>query len=156
MKTFHVHLVSDSTGETLVTVARACLAQFEGTNATEHLWPMVRHTSHLERISAGIVAHPGIVLFTLVDERLRTGLLEICREQCVPWIPVLDPVLAALGNYLNAQQLHQPGRQHLLDADYFGRIEAINFVMAHDDGQATHDLENADVVLLGEIGRAHV
>ena len=97
MKTFHVHLVSDSTGETLVTVARACLAQFEGTNATEHLWPMVRHTSHLERISAGIVAHPGIVLFTLVDERLRTGLLEICREQGVPWIPVLDPVLAEIG-----------------------------------------------------------
>lgn len=149
MKSFHVHLVSDSTGETLITVARACTAQFDGMTAVEHVWPMVRGSAQLARVSAGIAANPGIVMFTLVDDSLRVGLLEICRERGVPWIPVLDPVLAALGQYLDARQLHEPGRQHLLDADYFGRIEAINFVMAHDDGQSTHDLENADVVLLG-------
>lgn len=149
MKTCHIHLVSDSTGETLITVARACLAQFEDTHAIEHVWPMVRGASQLARVSGGIAAHPGIVMFTLVDDELRSALVDVCRQHGVPWIPVLDPVLAALGSYLNAQQLHEPGRQHLLDADYFGRIEAINFVMAHDDGQSTEDLENADVVLLG-------
>ncbi len=149
MKSFHVHLVSDSTGETLITVARACVAQFAGTTAIEHVWPMVRSQAQLARVSAGIAKDPGVVMFTLVDDGLRAALQDVCRQHDATWIPVLDPVLAALSNYLNARQLQQPGRQHLLDADYFGRIEAINFVMAHDDGQSAHDLENADVVLLG-------
>ncbi|MBI3453035.1 MAG: kinase/pyrophosphorylase [Rhodospirillales bacterium] len=149
MKRFHIHLVSDATGETINAIARACLVQFENVEPVEHVWSMVRSERQLDKVLAGVGANPGVVLFTLVDEKLRNPLLASCRALNVPCIPVLDPVLAALAGYLNARMTNLPGRQHALDAGYFARIEAINYVMAHDDGQATHDLEQADVVLVG-------
>ncbi|MEI9988168.1 MAG: kinase/pyrophosphorylase [Aliidongia sp.] len=97
---FHLHLVSDSTGETVHSLARASLAQFEDAEAIEHIWSMVRTRAQIERVIAGIDANPGVVLYTLVNDILRQPLQECCRRLNVPAIPVLDPAINALGAYL--------------------------------------------------------
>jgi hypothetical protein len=148
-KSFHLHLVSDSTGETVGLVARACLAQFENIDATEHLWAMVRSDDQVAEVIAGIKEHPGFVLYTIVNEEVRRQLEDGCRRLQVPRIAVLDPIIAELGAHLGAEVHAQPGRQHAMDAEYFARIEAMQFVLSHDDGQSTWDLDQADVVLLG-------
>ena len=145
----HLHLVSDATGETIHSVARACLAQFEGVEAEEHNWTLVRTPSQVEKILINIADNPGIVMFTLVSDSLRRALQDGCRELQIPCIPVLDPVMAALGSHLGIQSRGQPGRQHELDSKYFERIDAMTFALNHDDGQAVWDLRNADVILLG-------
>jgi [pyruvate, water dikinase]-phosphate phosphotransferase / [pyruvate, water dikinase] kinase len=146
---FHLHLVSDATGDTVHSVARACLVQFEGAEAIEHIWSMVRTKSQVERIVTAIAAHPGVVLYTLVNETLRQPLIEGCRRLQVPAIPVLDPVIGALASYLGRQSRGLPGQQHLLDSEYFHRIDAMTFALAHDDGQSAFGLDTADVVLVG-------
>ncbi len=149
MKTFHLHLVSDATGETVSSVTRACLVQFENVQPIQHLWWLVRTEGQVERVIAGIEANPGLVLFTLVDTGVRGILEEACRHLHVPCIPVLDPVMGALSSFLEAEVQQQPGRQHVLDQDYFNRIDAMHFTLAHDDGQLVEDLDEADVILVG-------
>ncbi len=149
MKQFHVHLVSDATGETINSVARATVAQFEGVEAVEHFWSLIRSPRQIDQVLAAVEAKPGVVLFTLVDGVLCDRLEEGCRRLGVRSVPVLEPVIAALSNHLGIKARGQPGRQHALDAEYFTRIDAIQFVLNHDDGQMLHDLESADVVLVG-------
>ena len=146
---FHLHLVSDSTGDTVHSVARACLVQFEDAEAIEHTWSMVRTKAQIERVIAGVEANPGVVLFTLVNDQLRTPLQEGCRRLGIPAIPVLDPVIGALAAHLGRQSRGLPGRQHLLDNEYFARIDAMTFAFNHDDGQSSWGLNDADVVLAG-------
>lgn len=145
----HIHLVSDATGETNHQIARACLVQFDGVRAKEHVWSLVRTRSYLDKVIAGLEANPGPVLFTLVDPELRRRLEDTCRRLEVPFIAVLDPVLSALGAHLGIKSHGRPGRQHELDAAYFRRIEAMDFTLAHDDGQMVRDLEEADIVVVG-------
>jgi regulator of PEP synthase PpsR (kinase-PPPase family) len=146
---FHLHLVSDATGDTVHSVARACLVQFEEAEAIEHIWSMVRTKAQMERVLASIDANRGVVLFTLVDESLRAVLQEGCRRLQVPAIPVLDPVIGALASHLQRKSRGLPGQQHLLDSDYFRRIDAMTYALAHDDGQSAWGLDEADVVLVG-------
>lgn len=146
---FHLHLVSDSTGDTVHSVARACLVQFEGAQAIEHVWSMVRTRSQMERVIAGIDVNRGLVLFTLVNDALRQALQEGCRRLQVPAIPVLDPVISALASYLGRESSGLPGRQHLLDSEYFARIDAMTFAINHDDGQSPWGIEEADICLVG-------
>jgi len=146
---YHLHLVSDSTGETIASAARACLVQFEGVEVTEHVWNLVRTKRQLQRVIVGVETEPGVVLFTLVDAKMRSALVSACRHLQVPCIALLDPVVAALSGYLGIKSKAKPGMQHVLDAEYFARIDAINFVLAHDDGQSTKDLNDADVILVG-------
>jgi regulator of PEP synthase PpsR (kinase-PPPase family) len=149
MKRFHLHLVSDATGETLNSVVRACLVQFENVEPVEHMWSMIRTERQVEKVLAGIAANPGVVLFTIIEERVRAGIEKGCRALGIPFIPVLDPTMGALTNYLGLKTRNLPGRQHALDADYFRRIDAINWVMVHDDGQAAQGLGEAEVILVG-------
>ena len=146
---FHLHLVSDSTGETIHSVARACLVQFDDVDPVEHLWPMARTENAMNFVLDGIREKPGPVMFTLVDDRLREKLLDGCRQLKVPCISVLDPVITAFGNFLDAQPLHRIGGQHEMDAEYFQRIEAMDWALAHDDGQRAQELDKSDVVLVG-------
>ncbi|HEX6094216.1 MAG TPA: pyruvate, water dikinase regulatory protein [Dongiaceae bacterium] len=148
-KIFHLHLVSDATGETINSVARACLAQFDKVEPHEHAWTLIRTSKQLEKVLAGIEAHPGPVLFTMVNEKLRMELVAGCHRLQVPCIPVLDPVIMALASHLGMQAQGLPGRQHELDAEYFGRIDAMNFALSHDDGQSAQDYDLADVILVG-------
>lgn len=149
MKQFHLHLVSDATGETVHSVARACFVQFEGIEPVEHHWPLVRTTGQIDKILKSVEANPGVVLFTIVKEELRSALEAGCGKLHVPCISVLDPVIHALAAYLGLQSRGQSGRQHVLDAEYFERIDAMTFTLNHDDGQSVHDLRDADVVLVG-------
>ena len=148
-KIFHLHLVSDATGETINSVARACLAQFDQVEPHEHAWTLIRTSKQLEKVLAGIKGHPGPVLFTMVNEKLRMELVAGCHRLQVPCIPVLDPVIMALTSHLGMQAQGLPGRQHELDAEYFGRIDAMNFALSHDDGQSAQDYDLADVILVG-------
>ncbi|MBE9554896.1 MAG: kinase/pyrophosphorylase [Proteobacteria bacterium] len=145
----HLHLVSDATGETIHSVARACLSQFEGIEPIEHNWALIRTHSQIMKVVAAVEENPGVVMFTLVNEELREALLEDCRRLQIPCIAVLDPVIASLGNFLGVKAKGMPGRQHIMDAEYFGRIDAMTFALHHDDGQAVQNLQEAEIILAG-------
>jgi regulator of PEP synthase PpsR (kinase-PPPase family) len=146
---FHLHLVSDATGETLIAVSRAVAAQYQGVASIEHVYPLVRTSAQLERAIAEIEASPGIVLFTLVDKELSTRLEDACRDFGCPCLSVLQPIFDLFQSYLGATSTSRPGAQHTLNAEYFKRIDALNYTLMHDDGQMLDNLEHADVVLLG-------
>ena len=146
---FHIHLISDSTGETTLGVLKASIAQFEGVEVQEHIWPMVRSTAQMEKVIQEIKENPGPVIFTLVSARLRQPLIEECTRLNVPCVSVLDPVIEAMAHFFNRQTVNRPGGQHTLNAEYFDRIEALHYVMAHDDGQAAQGVSEADLVLVG-------
>ncbi|WP_439491588.1 pyruvate, water dikinase regulatory protein [Blastomonas fulva] len=149
MSRFHLHLLSDSTGETLENIAKAALAQFDAVEIIKHFWPMVRSETHLDRILDEVAANPGLVLFTLVNPDIRAKLERRCRVLGLPMVPALDAVSDALSNLLGQAAKARPGRQHVLDAAYFARVEAIQFTIAHDDGQNWENWEAADIVLAG-------
>jgi [pyruvate, water dikinase]-phosphate phosphotransferase / [pyruvate, water dikinase] kinase len=146
---FHLHLVSDATGETLITVARAATAQYTTVSAIEHIYPLVRSQKQLDRVLAEIEASPGVVLYTLLDRDLSERLEGKCREFGVPFLSILGPVLLLFQSYLGAETTPRVGAQHTLNAEYFKRIDALNYTMLHDDGQHATELEHADVVLVG-------
>jgi regulator of PEP synthase PpsR (kinase-PPPase family) len=146
---FHLHLISDSTGETLITVARAASAQYVNASAIEHVYPAVRTSKQLDRVLAAIEESPGVVLYTLLDSVLINRLEGKCRELGLPCLSILGPVLNLFQAYLGAESTHKVGAQHMLNAEYFKRIDALNYTMMHDDGQLPDDLETADVVLVG-------
>jgi regulator of PEP synthase PpsR (kinase-PPPase family) len=146
---FHLHLVSDSTGETLITVARAASAQYINASPVEHVYPAVRTNKQLDRVLSEIEESPGVVLYTLLDQALIGRLEEKCRDLGLPCLSILGPVLRLFQAYLGAESTHKVGAQHMLNAEYFKRIDALNYTMMHDDGQLAEDLENADVILLG-------
>ena len=146
---FHVHLVSDSTGETLNAMLKATASQFVDAKPLEHIYALIRSRGQMERTLAEIEASPGIVLYTVINPELRR-LLEIrCSELQTPAISVLDPLLNAFTDYLGLEKKLQPGAQHQLDDAYFKRIAALDYTLSHDDGQTNWDLEGADVVLVG-------
>lgn len=149
MKKFHLHLVSDSTGETVCSVARAAIVQFDGIDAEEHVWSLIRTKTQVERVLNSIEDRPGVVMYTIVAADLREMLTAGCSRLNVPCIPVLSRVLADLSVYLNMNASPQPGRQYELDENYFSRVEAINFTLAHDDGQSLRDVDEADIILVG-------
>lgn len=146
---FHLHLISDSTGETLITVSRAAAAQYAKLMPVEHVHPLVRTSKQLDRVFSEIEESPGIVLYTLLEQNLAGRLEEKCRELGLPCLSILGPVLHLFQAYLGAESTHKVGAQHTLNADYFRRIDALNYTMMHDDGQQADDLEEADVVLIG-------
>jgi regulator of PEP synthase PpsR (kinase-PPPase family) len=146
---FHLHLVSDSTGETLLAVGRAAAAQFATVSPVEHVFPLLRNQKQLDHALEEIEANPGIVLYTLVDHALGERLETRCREMNVPCLSILGPVLSLFHSYLGTETTPRIGGQHMMNPAYFRRIEALNFTMMHDDGQHTEDLEDADVVLVG-------
>ena len=146
---YHLHLVSDATGETLNTVAKAVCAQFEGTTAREHIYSLVRSERQLRRAVDHISANPGVVLFTLVNPALRQMLESECGRLNVPCVSILDRAVETLGKFLGAEESHRPGGQHDMDSRYLERVEALNFAMQHDDGQNIQDLDSADVILVG-------
>ncbi|MEX2455369.1 MAG: pyruvate, water dikinase regulatory protein [Rhodospirillaceae bacterium] len=146
---YHIHLVSDSTGATTQGVLKACIVQFEGVEVQEHIWPMVLSTAQVEAVVEGIREYPGPVIFTMVSARTRQPLVDECVRLGVPCISVLDPVIEAFAHYFDRKTVNRPGGQHTLNAEYFERIDALHYVMAHDDGQSTRDIADADLVLVG-------
>ena len=145
----NLHLVSDATGETLNAIARATTVQFEHADIIYHRWSLIRTRFQLHRVLEGVEHEPGPVLSTLVDRALRDALETTCRRLNVPVVNVLDPVMDLLQDFIGEQASARPGRQYVLNADYFRRIDAMHYVLAHDDGQAQPGIAEADVVLVG-------
>jgi len=146
---FHLHLVSDSTGETLITVARAVAAQYANVTPVEHVYPLVRSQKQLDRVLDEIEEAPGIVLFTLLEKDLVGRLEAKCQQINIPSLSIIGPVMQLFQAYLGAATTGRVGAQHTLNAEYFKRIDALNYTMMHDDGQHVEGLEEADVVLVG-------
>jgi len=146
---FHLHLVSDSTGETLITVARAVAAQYANVTPVEHVYPLVRSQKQLDRVLDEIEEAPGIVLFTLLEKDLVGRLEAKCKDINIPSLSIIGPVMQLFEAYLGAATTGRVGAQHVLNAEYFKRIDALNYTMMHDDGQHVEGLEDADVVLVG-------
>lgn len=146
---FHVHLVSDSTGETLVGMMKASTAQFRSATALEHLHALVRSDAQMERTLTAIQNKPGVVLYTLVDPEKRKRLEDVCSDLHIPHVSILDSTLAMMGRYLGVTTTAEVGAQRTLDAAYYYRISALDFAMVHDDGQHMEGLVDADIVLLG-------
>jgi regulator of PEP synthase PpsR (kinase-PPPase family) len=135
---FHLHLVSDSTGETLITVARAVAAQYANVTPVEHVYPLVRSQKQLERALEEIEEAPGIVLFTLLEKDLVARLEAKCQEINIPSLSIIGPVMQLFQAYLGSATTGRVGAQHTLNAEYFKRIDALNYTMM-----------DADVVLVG-------
>ncbi|NOG70057.1 pyruvate, water dikinase regulatory protein [Roseicella sp. DB1501] len=148
-RAINLHLVSDSTGETLNSIARATLARFEDHHVVHHRWSLIRSRLQLDRVLEGLQHEPGPVLFTLVDRSLRHALEEVCERLGVPCLSVLDQVMDLLQGQIGAQAKEKRAAQHVMDADYFRRIDAMHFVLAHDDGQGTAGIHEAEVCLVG-------
>ncbi len=146
---FHLHLISDATGETLLAAGRAASAQYKDARAIEHIYPLIRTAKQLDKVFEDIDDEPGIVLYTIVDQTLAGLIDSRCAEMGLPCVSVLEPVLSVFQSYLGAPAGRRVGAQHVLDADYFRRIDALNFTMEHDDGQSPGDIDDADIVLIG-------
>ena len=146
---FHLHLISDATGETLTTISKAAAVQYATMRAIEHIYPLVRSERQLDRALQEIEQAPGIVLCTIVNKDLVAKLEKRCRELQIPCLHVLEPIMKVFESYLGTAQTPKVAGQHVLDADYFKRIDALNFAMAHDDGKLPEDLSEADIVILG-------
>ena len=146
---FHLHLISDATGETLLAAGRAASAQYKDARSIEHIYPLIRTDKQLMKVFEDIEEEPGIVLYTLVDQALAQQIDERCAAMGLPCVSVLEPVLTVFQSYLGTPAGRRVGAQHVLDAEYFRRIDALNFTMEHDDGQLPDDIEEADIVLIG-------
>lgn len=146
---FHLHLVSDATGETLNAIAKAALAQFDGVSVRDHSYALVRSPRQLERAIDHIRALPGLVFFTLVNPDLRRDLVTECARLAIPSLDLMQGPVEKMRQFLGASETHRPGGQHELDQRYLERIEALNFAIQHDDGQALEILEEAEIILVG-------
>lgn len=146
---YNLHLVSDSSGETVTNIARACLVQYDSVAVTEHFWWLVRTPGQMTRVIEGLKGSPGLVIYTLLDAKVRQKLEQACRELDIPCVSALDPVMNALAAFFNRQAMSQIGRQHALDEGYFERIDAMHFAMQHDDGQSVATMDQADIILVG-------
>jgi regulator of PEP synthase PpsR (kinase-PPPase family) len=149
LKTFHIHMISDSTGETVNSVMRSVMSQFDDVEVEEHTWSLVRTKGHLERVIEAITAEPGPVLFTIIDAELQSMLMTFCRKNRLPCIPILHRATKELQLFFGVKAKAKVGSQYELDEEYFEKMDAIHYTLAHDDGQETETLEEADIVLVG-------
>jgi len=148
-KKFHIHLISDSTGETLNALVNAALAQFENVNVQVHFYALVRSEHQLSRAMDHLTIAPGLVFFTLANQKLRDKLVARCASLLMECVDVLEGPVTALRQFLGAAETHKVGRQHQVDQRYLDRIEVLNFTIAHDDGQSLDSIAEAEVILTG-------
>lgn len=148
-KVINLHLISDSTGETLSAVARAVLSQFSQLKVREYIWSLVRTQGQLSHVMNSINKKPGIIMYTLLDRSLITTLREEASAMQHPCIPILDNVIDFIASVTNTTPTAKPGMQYIIDEEYFRRIEAMNFSIVHDDGQHIDSIEEAEIILVG-------
>lgn len=146
---FHVHLVSDATGETLNVITRSVCARLNDVLPIEHIYGLVRTEAQLETALDEIAKAPGVVLHTMVDKALCRRLEAKCAEIGVPCIAAIDPIMQALSLHLGAEISTRVGAQYDMESDYQQRMDALNYALGHDDGLAVHDFSRAHVVLVG-------
>ncbi len=149
MPIHHIHLISDSTGETVNSIMRSAMSQFDNIDYEEHTWSLVRTPGQMQRVCEEISESPGPVLYTVIDRDLQAMLIKHCRKLRIPCIPVLNKVIKEFSSYFGVEAKYQTGKQYELDEEYFQKVDAIHYTLAHDDGAETDTLEEADIVLVG-------
>jgi [pyruvate, water dikinase]-phosphate phosphotransferase / [pyruvate, water dikinase] kinase len=149
-KHLHLYLISDASGETVVMVGEAAYRRFLALETTEYVWPLVRSKEQIDNLIEAVLQNPGVVLHSIVDSKLRLYLEMQCHLHHIPQICPVDGILEVISNYTNLlPDKLLPGKHSSLDAEYYRKINSINFTAEHDDGQKSCDYEDADIVILG-------
>ena len=147
---YNVYLISDSTGETLDRIFLSLQSQFKNFEYQKKEFFFVRTQQQVDKIiNDGIKGSNPIILYTIVETKLAKYLSKKSEESNIPCFGVLGSLILAFSKLLNQKAIHKPSAQHVLDEDYYKRIEAIQFTMSHDDGKKTEDLLKSDIILLG-------
>ena len=147
---YQIYLLSDSTGETLDRIFLAIKSQFANFEYEKKDFVFIRTEKQIDKIIEKCKKEEHvIILYTVVETKLAKYLSLICEKQMIPCFGILGNLILNFSKLLNKKATHTPSAQHVLDADYYKRIEAIQFTMAHDDGMKTEELRNADIILLG-------
>lgn len=151
MNKISVFIVSDSVGETAELVAKAALSQFRpGLHDTVlQCFPHIESNEQLNEITQLAVDKEAIIVSTLVKEKMRDYLRQICEDKMVPSIDLMGPIMKMLGDTLQVEPVEEPGLVRKLDEDYFKKIEAIEFAVKYDDGRDPRGILKADIVLVG-------
>ena len=147
---YNVYLVSDSTGETLDRIFLSLKSQFMNFEYEKKEYAFVRTEQQINKIIKECKqVQNSIILYTIVETKLAKYISNISEENNVPCFGILGNLILNFSKLLNQKAIHKPSAQHVLDDDYYKRIEAIQFTMSHDDGKKLEDVSNADIVLLG-------
>ena len=147
---YNVYLVSDSTGETLDRIFLSLKSQFANFEYAKKEFAFVRTEQQIDKIIKECNQIKNcLILYTIVETKLAKYISNKSDENNVPCFGILGNLILSFSKLLNQKAIHKPSAQHVLDEDYYKRIEAIQFTMVHDDGKKIDDLENADVILLG-------
>ena len=145
-----IYLISDSTGETLNRIFLAIQSQFSNFDYEKKEFVFVRTEKQINKIIEECEKKENvIILYTIVETRLAKYLSQICEKKKIPCFGILGNLILNFSKLLNQKATHTPSAQHVLDEDYYKRIEAIQFTMSHDDGMKIGDVKDADVILLG-------
>ncbi len=145
----HIHLVSHASGEMIEMLARNACALFDGVKANRTLWKYTRSLAQMPQILASIAETGGFVLHSIAATDLRAALEQGCEHLRVPCVFALDPIVRQMSTHFDLPVTHRTSVRDVIDEDYYRRVEAMKFTLAHDDGQAADDLRGADVVLVG-------
>lgn len=148
-QTYHIHMISDSTGETIASALRATVSMFEDVRVSYRRHVMIRSHESLDAALAIVAEQPGLVFHTVVEADLRARLERGCHEIGVTAVPFLDPLLSTLTAYFSKSAAMRPGAQHAVDERYYARVAALDFALAYDDGHLAERLREADAVLIG-------
>jgi regulator of PEP synthase PpsR (kinase-PPPase family) len=149
MKKLYIHLISDSSGQTVKNAAKSAMLQFANINAKEYYWPMIRNKTLLDEVIKKIQEKPGIVLYTISNKDLRYHLAKTCYELKIPCVSVISRVVREISKFLGIDADESYEYSARLDESYFDKVCAIDYTLRHDDGQMTNELEDADIILIG-------
>ena len=149
MKKLIVHLVSESSGQTVKHAANTALAKFSDIEVKKYHWPMTRNLNVLQEVFEKVRTKPGIILYTISDENLRNELKKFCYEMKIPCVSVVSKIVKEIAEYIGTTADSGVGYTNKFDDTYFDKVEAIEYSLRHDDGQAVDDLEEADIILIG-------
>ena len=148
--TYQIYLISDSTGETLDRIFLALKAQFQNIEYKVHSYSFTRTENQIFRILEDAKKNENsVILYTIVDNNLAKYLTNISDEKQIPCFGVLGNLILNFSKILNQKASHEPSGQHVLNDEYYERIEAIQFTMNHDDGNLVNDIEKSDIILVG-------
>jgi len=150
INTYQIYLISDSTGETLDRIFLALKAQFLNIEYKIHSYSFTRTENQILKILEGAQKNPNsIILYTIVDNNLAKYLANVSEDKKIPCFGVLGNLILNFSKILNQKATHEPSGQHILNEEYYNRIEAIQFTMNHDDGNLINEIDKSDIILVG-------
>lgn len=149
MKNLVIHLISESSGQTVKHAAKTALSKFSDIEVKKYHWPMTRNIKMLEEVVEKIKNKPGVVLYTISDKNLRLTLKKHCFELDIPCISVVSPIVKGISKFIGSQANIGLSYVNKFDENYFDKVDAIDYSLRHDDGQSLDDLENSDIILIG-------